>query len=435
MTGELVLPDHRNFKWLTVVTVVSLAIGLLLGLVAHGNLTPQFKTLYLILKPIEQMWMLGIRLVVIPLIFLYIVVAVAGRSRDSGTSAAIKSAAILHLTLLSVTLAFTLAIVSLVLPLYEITPEIAETFKASGDVAEIVYPFDIPSGVRSVWNTLFVQPWLDAIFSQILMIVGVAFVLAFITLRLPERAHLPIMRISTAGANLCMKGVAGLLYFMPLGVFALAYTVALAKGASLLTAVLFFIALVSSLLIAATLLLYPAVAIFGRVSMSRFARAVAPAQSVAFGTRSSLMCLASLTAGAHAVLRIPREVTSVILPVSVSTFKLNRMVSTPAKLFFLAHLYSIDLAFASAFVLIALAFIKSFGTAGIPSGGSMTTLPLYLAAGIPLEGILILKAVDVIPDIFKTILNATEDLAVTTIAAHRAGMLADRAIPVPANVE
>ena len=52
----------------------------------------------------------------------------------------------------------------------------------------------------------------------------------------------------------------------------------------------------------------------------------------------------------------------------------------------------------------------------------MTTLPLYLAAGIPLEGILILKAVDVIPDIFKTILNVTEDLAVTAMATHASGI-------------
>jgi len=45
---------------------------------------------------------------------------------------------------------------------------------------------------------------------------------------------------------------------------------------------------------------------------------------------------------------------------------------------------------------------------------------LYLAAGIPLEGYILLKAVDAIPDIFKTLLNVTEVMAVATIVAKKA---------------
>ena len=50
----------------------------------------------------------------------------------------------------------------------------------------------------------------------------------------------------------------------------------------------------------------------------------------------------------------------------------------------------------------------------------MTSFPLYLAAGISLEGYILLKAVDAIPDIFKTLLNVTEVMAVTTIVAKKA---------------
>ena len=422
MTGQLKLPDQRNFKWLTVITVTALVIGFALGLIANSNLTPAFETLYLILKPVEQGWMLAIRVVVIPLMFLYVIVAVAGRSRDGGTTSAIKFAATIHLILLSATLLVVIIAVPFLLNLFEITPEIADAFRATADIASESYPFVIPPDILNVWELVFDQPVLDAVYAQILPIIAVSFLLSFALLRSPDKIRIPIVNAFTNAANVCMTLVSWILYFMPAGVLALSYTVAVSKGVSLLLAVLFFIVLVSGLLIGATLMLYPITAIYAKIPMSLFARAVAPAQSVAFGTRSSLMCLTSLSSGAEEVLQIPKRITSVIMPISVSTFKLNRMVSTPTKLFFFAHLYSIELAVASSAVLLGIAFIKSFGTAGIPSGGSMTTLPLYLAAGIPLEGILILKAVDVIPDIFKTILNVTEDLAVTTMATHASGI-------------
>jgi Na+/H+-dicarboxylate symporter len=46
--------------------------------------------------------------------------------------------------------------------------------------------------------------------------------------------------------------------------------------------------------------------------------------------------------------------------------------------------------------------------------------PLFLAIGLPAEGIGILIAVDAIPDLFATVLNVTGYLASTTIVARRA---------------
>ena len=43
--------------------------------------------------------------------------------------------------------------------------------------------------------------------------------------------------------------------------------------------------------------------------------------------------------------------------------------------------------------------------------------PMFLSIGLPLEGIGILIAVDAIPDIFATVLNATGDLAAAVLVA------------------
>ena len=44
--------------------------------------------------------------------------------------------------------------------------------------------------------------------------------------------------------------------------------------------------------------------------------------------------------------------------------------------------------------------------------------PLFLAIGLPAEGIGILIAADVIPDTFSTVLNVTGDLAAAVLVAR-----------------
>ena len=57
----------------------------------------------------------------------------------------------------------------------------------------------------------------------------------------------------------------------------------------------------------------------------------------------------------------------------------------------------------------------SFYSPGIPSGGLFVMAPLYQAFGLPLEGIGVLIALDIVPDMFITGANVTANLAVTAV--------------------
>ena len=71
--------------------------------------------------------------------------------------------------------------------------------------------------------------------------------------------------------------------------------------------------------------------------------------------------------------------------------------------------------------LIGLACIfLAFGVPGVPRGAFIMIAPLFVAIGLPIEGIGILIAVDAIPDTFATSLNVTGDLAATAIVAGAA---------------
>jgi Na+/H+-dicarboxylate symporter len=114
---------------------------------------------------------------------------------------------------------------------------------------------------------------------------------------------------------------------------------------------------------------------------------------------------------------LPSSTSGVIIPFFVTTFRVNYSISTTFSLLFLAHTFQVSLEFQTVVVFLLLQFLISFGSPGIPSGGHYLNISFYLAAGLPIEGVLLMKAVDHIPDIFKTALNVTEVMTVTSVTS------------------
>ena len=71
---------------------------------------------------------------------------------------------------------------------------------------------------------------------------------------------------------------------------------------------------------------------------------------------------------------------------------------------------------------VALGVLTSLSVVGLPSQFSLfnTTVPISLGMGVPMELLPLIVAVEVVPDIFRTIGNVTADVAVTTVAARSA---------------
>ena len=119
-------------------------------------------------------------------------------------------------------------------------------------------------------------------------------------------------------------------------------------------------------------------------------------------------------------LGLSNQVTGFVLPLSVSAFKLAAPVSWTVGALFVGWFYGVPLhipqlatvAFASVFL--------AFAAPGVPRGAFIMLTPLFLAIGLPAEGIGILIAVDAIPDTFATVLNVTGDLAAAALVAKTA---------------
>jgi len=144
-----------------------------------------------------------------------------------------------------------------------------------------------------------------------------------------------------------------------------------------------------------------------------------PAQLVAISTRSSVASLPAMIDGAERVLRLPVRVVSFALPFGVSIFRLNQGVSWIVAALFVGALYDIHLSVGQLALLAAASVAMSFSVPGIPSGGLFVIAPFFMTVGLPVEGIGILIALDVIPDLFKTLINVTGHMTATVLLSRK----------------
>ena len=214
--------------------------------------------------------------------------------------------------------------------------------------------------------------------------------------------------------------LAGLLFrVLPFAVFVLTLASTARSGTGTASALVYYVGWLSAILAAATLVMYPLTAWLGRIPIPRFASALWPVQVLAFSTRSSVACLPAMLDAARRRLALPEEVVSVTLPFAVSAFKLNMGISANFQLLFLLYVYGLHPDPAALGVAVVVLALQSFATPGLPSGAIWTTTPVFLALGIPLEGVVLTNAVDTIPDLFKTTANVTADLSIAAIVARR----------------
>ena len=203
-------------------------------------------------------------------------------------------------------------------------------------------------------------------------------------------------------------------------------------GLSVAASLGYYVAALSALLLTMTILLYPATAIIARVSLRQFFAAVLPALAVGAGTRSSIAALPAMLDGAENKLGVRREISGFILPLSVSTFKLNPAISQTFEFLFFIMVFDLTPTPAVVLSFAAVILLLAFASAGIPSGSKLVSWPILLAMGVPVEALVVMKVIDVIPDIFKTMLNVTADMSATVIVQRFAGRTAAEPVGSPA---
>ena len=201
----------------------------------------------------------------------------------------------------------------------------------------------------------------------------------------------------------------------PIGVFGLMAEAVGTFGFDVLTTVMkLFIVYVAAILIFAFAVYPLLVKLFSDVPMGRFISAMKRPQAVALSTASSMATLPVTMQTVEKELNISNSTASFVLPLGATINMSGNAIYYGLVAVFFAQVFHVDLGIAAYTAIVFTATIGAIGQAGVP-GPSFLVVAVLLAAGIPIEGLPLLFALDRIFDMIRTALNITGDAACAVI--------------------
>jgi proton glutamate symport protein len=114
---------------------------------------------------------------------------------------------------------------------------------------------------------------------------------------------------------------------------------------------------------------------------------------------------------------IREPVADVTLPIAVALFRATGPAMNVAVSFYVAHWLGIEPSLAQVIAATAVAAVMSYGAVSLPGEVSYISsiAPINMALGVPIAPLALLVAVEMIPDIFRTVGNVTLDVALAAV--------------------
>jgi Na+/H+-dicarboxylate symporter len=404
----------------SIATLAALVAGFGLGLLLAATGGPWATTVSVGAETVGQLWLNGLRMTVVPLVFALLVTGIAG-AVETATAGRLAARSIAWFAVLLIAAAtLSAVIVPPLLAAWPVAPDAAAALRAGAGSSNPDIP--LPPPFRE-WlaGIIPVNPFAAASEGAILPLVvfGVAFGFAIAQVDAPLRA--PVVAFFDGIVAALLTIVRWVLWLAPFGVFGLAVGVGRQGGLGAVGAVAHYLLLMCVLGVVITLAAVLLARVAGRVPFGVFARAAAPSQVVAFTTQSSLASLPAMLDGARTGLGIPARTAALVLPLAVSLFRFTSPPFNLAVALFIAHVNGIEPTFGQLVAAVGVAAVTNLSVVGLPSQLTFfnTTVPISMTLGAPVEILALLIAVELIPDLFRTVGNVTADLAVTAALARR----------------
>ena len=416
---EAQAPDDKPLELVTIrlpvkLTFAALVAGLGCGMVGAGAALPPLVAE--VADLLGSLWLRSLQMTIIPLVAALLVLGITQMLAAAKAGTAARQFVVLVLTLLVAGATITTIAMPLLLEVFPIPPG-AAAFLA-----------DVPDGEQAVPGVLdflrsLIAPNIVAAAAETAMLPLTIFfaLLAVAISRLPREQSHRLTGFFHALANAMLIIIGWVLWIAPAGVFALAFGVGLKSGGGAFVALGHYIAVVSAMGACVVLLAYGVAWALGGIAPWRFAAAVLPAQAVGLSTQSSLASLPAMLDSARRLGLAPAT-AEFVLPLSVAVFRATSPAMNLAVALYVANLAGVTISPVVAIVGIAVALIISVGSVSLPGSISFVISigPIAIAMGVPVEPLALLVAVEMVPDLMRTLGNVTMNVAVTSAVDRKA---------------
>lgn len=397
--------------------LLALVVGLLAGTIAQASGDGIREPMIQAATYVGGLWLDALKMTVIPLIVALLVTGIA-KGAEAARAGRIAGRSILWFVIVCTSSAIFGAIVMTLLVRWFPLPEAAgqalraglaaiDPTTASAPVPSVADFFRgiVPSNVIAAAANGDVLP---------LVVFSVLFALALA--RIAQQRRRMVVELFDGIADALLVVIGWVLWIAPLGVFALGFVLGASAGGAAFAGLAHYIVLVSLIGLLVTLWGYPIAILGGRIPTGRFTKAMIAPQSVAISTRSSLASLPAML-GAARLMGVREQVADVTLPMAVALFRATGPAMNVAVAFYVASWLGYEPSLGAAVAATAVAAVISYGAVSLPGEVSFISsiAPIAMALGVPIAPLALLVAVEMVPDIVRTLGNVTLDTAVATV--------------------
>ncbi|MFT7516233.1 MAG: proton glutamate symport protein [Myxococcota bacterium] len=261
---------------------------------------------------------------------------------------------------------------------------------------------------------------------SMLQIIVFALMLGYFIGKTPEPHGGRIKGIFESFFEVMMALAGGILKLIPYGVFALVVKVVGETGFATFKPLLYYMAIVAFALLFHACVILPLLLKFvGGISPIAWFRAMSPALMTAFSTSSSAITLPVTMESAEHRGGVSNKHSSFVLPLGATVNMDGTALYECVGVIFLAQYYAstgdFDLTIAKQVFIVITALLASIGAAGIPSAGLIMMTAILSALGLPIEGAMLLLAIDRPLDMLRTLVNVWSDSCGAALIAKSEG--------------
>jgi proton glutamate symport protein len=255
---------------------------------------------------------------------------------------------------------------------------------------------------------------------QVLQVVVFSVLFAVAMALLSEERRRPMLAVAESLAAIMFKFTNIVMLFAPIGVgAAIAYTVG-HMGLGILVNLAKALATFYLALLAFLLFVLLPIALFARVPLRRFLKAIAEPVSIAFATTSSEAAL-PLAMERMEELGVPRQTVAFVMPTGYSFNLDGSTLYLSLASVFVAQAAGIQLPLAQQMMIVLTLMIASKGVAGVPRATLVILMGIAPSFGLPEWPILALYGIDELMDMARTSVNVIGNCLATVVIARWEG--------------
>lgn len=205
----------------------------------------------------------------------------------------------------------------------------------------------------------------------------------------------------------------------PYGVAALLFIMTVNVGANFLLALLQYVLIVLGALAFHQLVVYSIILkYFSGRNPLEFMKQIGEVIITAFSTSSSNATLPTAIRVSIEKVKIPKPIANFVLTIGSTGNQNGTALFEGITVLFLAQCFNVELSVASQITVVFLCILAGVGTAGVPGGSLPVIVTILVSIGVPGESIALIYGVDRILDMARTVLNVTGDITAAAYIEH-----------------